>query len=357
MRSYRPRFGQISQKWYHVQVSVSPVVVSGSIAIDRIMRFDGQYRDYIHTDKLDSLSISIFLQDQTDAHGGVGANIAYTLALLGDSPVLLGSAGADAADYMQKLAGIGVDISHAHTSKLPTAAFNVITDSSNNQVGGFYPGAMFDSDSLRFEPWRGTDAIAVIAPHDPVGMRRQVAECHELGLRLLYDIGQQVSNTDGDIMAEGVRSATVLIVNDYEMTVLSKKTGMSINSIKSTVPVVVTTLGERGSVIEGRDVPEAILIDIVLPSDVVDPTGAGDAYRAGFLYGYARNWPLKTCGQLGATCATFAIESAGTQAHEFTFDEVANRCAAAFNNSLPGVLPRHSQPDWESSNQDAVSTA
>ena len=311
------------------------MVVSGSIAIDRIMRFDGQYRDYIHTDKLDSLSISIFLESQVDAHGGVGANIAYTLALLGDSPVLLGSAGADAADYMQKLADIGVDTSHVHTSTLPTAAFNVITDSSNNQVGGFYPGAMFDSEKLIFEPWRGTNAVAVIAPHDPVGMRRQAVECRELGLRMMYDVGQQVSNTDGDIMAEGVRAATVLIVNDYEMTVLSKKTGMSIETIKSTVPVVITTLGERGSVIEGQDVPEAILVDIVLPTDVVDPTGAGDAYRAGFLYGYARDWPLKACGQLGATCATYAIESVGTQTHQFTFDEVSSRYETAFNEPIP----------------------
>lgn len=334
-RCLRPSLGQIDTKWYHVQVSISPVVVSGSIAIDRIMRFDGQYRDYIHTDKLDSLSISIFLQSQVDAHGGVGANIAYTLALLGDSPVLLGSVGADATDYMQKLADVGVDISHTHTSTLPTAAFNVITDSSNNQVGGFYPGAMFDSEQLRFEPWRDTNAIAVIAPHDPVGMRKQVAECNELGLRMLYDIGQQVSNTDGDIMVEGIRAATVLIVNDYEMTVLSKKTSISIDTIKATVPIVITTLGERGSVIEGRDVPEAILVDVVLPTDVVDPTGAGDAYRAGFLYGYSRNLPLKACGQLGATCATYVIEAVGTQTHHFTFDDLTSRYAAAFNEPIP----------------------
>lgn len=298
------------------------------------MRFDGKYSDYIHADKLESLSISIFLQEQTDAHGGVGANIVYTLALLGDKPVLLGSVGGDAAAYVKKLESAGVDVSHMHSSALPTAAFNVITDSSNNQVGGFYPGAMFDSESLSFEPWRASDAIAVIAPHDPVAMRRQVAECHELGLCMLYDIGQQVSNTDGDIMAEGLRAATMLILNEYEMSVLSKKTGMSINAIKASVPIVITTLGERGSVIEGRDVPEPILIDIVLPSDVVDPTGAGDAYRAGFLYGYARELPLKTCGQLGATCATFAIESTGTQTHTFTQGELATRYNAAFHESL-----------------------
>jgi len=311
------------------------VVVSGSIAIDRIMRFNGHYRDYIHPDKLDSLSISIFLENQTDAHGGVGANIAYTLALLGDNPILLGSVGGDAESYMQKLADLGVDISHNHTSSLPTAAFNVITDSSNNQVGGFYPGAMFDSETLTFEPWRGTNAIAVIAPHDPVGMRRQTAECRELGLRMLYDIGQQVSNTDGDIMTEGVRAATILIVNDYEMTVLSKKTGISIEEIKSTVPIVITTLGERGSVIEGSSVDGVISIGVVLPHDVVDPTGAGDAYRAGLLFGYARDWPIQSCAQLGATCATYAIESTGTQTHQFTFAEVAERYQSAFNEPIP----------------------
>ncbi len=318
-------------------MSISPIVVSGSVAIDRIMRFDGEYRDYIHADKLDTLSISIFLQDQTDAHGGVGANIAYTLALLGDKPVLLGSVGGDASAYVKKLELAGVDVSHVHTSNLPTAAFNVITDSSNNQVGGFYPGAMFDSESLHFEPWRGTNAIAVIAPHDPVAMRRQVTECHELGLCMLYDIGQQVSNTDGDVMAEGVRAATILIVNDYEMTVLSKKTGLAIDEIKSLVPIVVTTLGERGSVIEGREVPEALTVDVVLPHDVVDPTGAGDAYRAGFLYGYARKWPLKFCGQLGATCATYAIEFVGTQGHQFSLDEVADRYSKAFNQTIPAI--------------------
>ena len=262
----------------------SLIVVSGSIAIDRIMRFSGNYSDYIHPDKIDSLSISIFLEEQQDARGGVGANIAYTLALLGDTPVLLGAVGEDAREYMADLSRAGIDTSHVHFSALPTAAFNVITDESNNQVGGFYPGAMFDSASLTFDNWQDKNIVA---------MRRQIAECKKLGIKLCYDIGQQVSNTDGDILAEGVEAATILILNDYEMSVLSKKTGMAITAIKAKVPVVITTYGARGSIIEGASVESPIEVGIVLPSDVKDPTGAGDAYRAGFLYGYARNWSLK----------------------------------------------------------------
>lgn len=298
------------------------------------MRFSGNYSDYIQPDKIDSLSISIFLEQQQDARGGVGANIAYTLALLGDQPVLLGAVGEDAREYMSDLAATGIDTSHVHFSTLPTAAFNVITDESNNQVGGFYPGAMFDSASLTFTKWRDANIVAVVAPHDPVAMRRQIAECKEMGMKLCYDIGQQVSNTDGDVLGEGVEAATILILNDYEMSVLSKKTGLSIAAIKAKVPIVITTYGERGSVIEGAAVESAIEIGIVLPNDVKDPTGAGDAYRAGFLYGYARDWSLEQAGRLGAACATYAIECIGTQAHHFTPEEITQRYFEAYNQPI-----------------------
>jgi adenosine kinase len=315
-----------------------PIVVSGSIAIDRIMRFGGRYSDHILPDKLDSLSISIFLEELKDAHGGVGANISYTLALLGEEPILLGSVGKDALLYMEKLAKHGVNITHVFESDLPTAAFNVITDADQNQVGGFYPGAMFDSDNLSFAPWKESGAIAVVAPHDPTAMKRQVQECRGLGLRLFYDIGQQVSNLPGDEMREGVESAEILILNEYELGVVSKKTGLSVEQIKSQVPIVITTLGKNGSTIEGKAVPEAIKVGIVPPKTIADPTGAGDAYRSGFLYGLAREWPLKDCAQLGATCAAYSVETTGTQAHFFTTDEITARYTETFKQDLPSKL-------------------
>lgn len=317
---------------------VPPIVISGSIAIDRIMNFGGRYREHIQPEKLDSLSISIFLTELKDAYGGVGANIAYSMALLGDEPILLGSVGKDALLYMEKLAHDGVNIKHVFESDLPTASFNVITDADQNQVGGFYPGAMFDSDALSFEPWKSHNPIVVVAPHDPKAMKRQVQECRDWALRLCYDIGQQVSNLPGDEMAEGVKVAEILILNDYELTVLSKKTGMSISEIKNTVPIVVTTLGKNGSIIEGQKVPKPLEVGIVKPKQVADPTGAGDAYRAGFLYGYARGWPLKACAQLGAVCGTYAIETMGTQSHTFTPTEVTKRYKSSFGEDVPDAL-------------------
>jgi adenosine kinase len=312
-----------------------PIIVSGSIAIDRIMNFSGRYADHIKPEKLDSLSISIFLSSLQDAHGGVGANIAYSLALLGEEPVLLGAVGPDGLLYMEKLAHQGVNITHVFESELPTASFNVITDGDQNQVGGFYPGAMFDSDSLSFARWKGDEPLVVVSPHDPKAMRRQVQECKDWNLRLCYDIGQQVSNLPGEEMSEGIEAAEILILNDYEMTVLADKTGKSIAAIKQQVPVVITTLGKDGSIIEGKAVPEAVKVGVVEPAQVADPTGAGDAFRAGFLYGYARNWELKASAQLGAVCGTYAIETMGTQTHLFTMKDVAARYQASFNESLP----------------------
>lgn len=325
-----------SNDCYHELVhKTSPIIISGSIAIDRIMSFSGHYKDHIRPEKLDTLSISIFLNELTDAPGGVGANIAYSLALLGEAPVLLGAVGPDGLTYMERLAHHGVVIKHVHESKLPTASFNVITDDDQNQVGGFYPGAMFDSDELSFAPWKDESPLVVVSPHDPKAMRRQVAEAKEWGLQLCYDIGQQVSNLSGEEMTEGIQAAHILILNEYEMSVLSTKTGYSVDKIKATVPIVITTLGKEGSVIEGMDVPEAIHVGVVAPKQVADPTGAGDAFRAGFLYGFARKWPLKASAQLGAVCATYAIETLGTQGHTFDRKEVAIRYHAAFNEALP----------------------
>lgn len=314
--------------------NVSPIIISGSIAVDRIMRFDGKYTDVIHPDKLDSLSVSMLLTGSHDADGGNGGNIVYSLALLGSEPVLLGSVGPNGLLYMEKLAHHGVDISHVFESELPTASFTVITDSVNNQVAGFYPGAMADSKTLSFEPWKDMDPITLVSAQDPDAMRHFVQECKDWNLRLCYDVSQQVSNLDGADIAAGVDTATILIVNDYEMTVLSKKIGKSIEDIKLQVPIVITTLGGDGSIIEGKDVPEPIKIGVAIPTRVADPTGAGDAYRAGLLHGYARGWPLKKCGQLGAVCATYAVEQMGTQEHQYTFSDIEKRYKDNFGEEL-----------------------
>jgi adenosine kinase len=314
---------------------LSPIIISGSIAMDRIMNFGGSYSDLIRPDNLSSLSVSVLLDNLVLSQGGVGANIAYSLALLGQSCVLLGSVGKDGRMYIDQLAKMGVDVSHVHESKLATASFNVITDAQQHQVGGFFPGAMSDSATLSFEPWKDLDPICVVSPHDPAGMRRQVQECTALNLRLCYDVGQQVSNLGREDLRAGVAAAMVLILNEYEMSTLADKTGMTAKEIKATVPVVVTSLGKDGSIVEGSSIETPLRASAVKPKQLADPTGAGDSYRAGFLYGWQRSWDWQTCAQLGAVCATYTIEQLGTQGHTFQMDEVSARYEENFNQALP----------------------
>lgn len=303
--------------------------------MDRIMRFNGTYAEHIQPEALDAISISIFLEDMTTAPGGVGANIAYSMALLGDNPVLLASVGHDGAEYIQRLADLGVLTDHVHTSQRATASFNVITDARQNQVGGFFPGAMSDAASLSFAPWAGSKAIAVVSPHDPDAMRRQVTEAKAHGLRLVYDVGQQVSNLGPDDLRAGLEAAQVLIVNEYELAAIAAKTGRSVDAITAGVPVVVTTLGAKGSQVAGREVERPLMIDVVPPAAEVDPTGAGDAFRAGFLYGLRRGWELETCAKFGATVAAYVVETAGTQNHHFTLADVRERYQQAFGEAAP----------------------
>lgn len=308
------------------------LVICGSIAIDRIMNFAGRYRDLIKPDKLHVLSLSVLLDKLEDTPGGIGANIAANLARLGEKPVLLGSVGQDAKSYIEDLSRLGIDTSHVHFSQLATASFNVITDSEDSQVGGFYQGAMSDSDSLSLGAWKGRNTVVVVAAHNPEAMNRQVRECQQYGLKLIYDPGQQVADPATDL-AVGVAEAEMLISNDYELSLVCQKLNIDPNEIKKHLPIVITTLGRNGSVIEGRDLPEPVNIGIAKPSQVVDPTGAGDGWRAGFLYGYLRQWDLRKSGQLGATIASFIVERHGTQV-EFSRQDVIKRYKDSFNEEI-----------------------
>lgn len=296
------------------------------------MNFSGRYRDLIKPDKLHVLSLSTLLDKLEDSRGGVGANIAYNLSLLGEQPVLLGSVGQDGEQYMQDLADLGVDTSNVHFSHLPTASFNVITDSEDSQVGGFYQGAMGDSESVSFAPWQGRDVLAMVSAHNPEAMNRQVEECKQYGLRLVYDPGQQIADPVTDLKA-GVEACELIFVNDYELSLLCEKISCSAKELKQKVPVLITTLGKDGSVIEGQKAGDGIKIGIAQPEKVVDPTGAGDAYRAGFLYGYLRQWDLRVCGQLGATLASLIVENHGTQ-HPFSKQDIKKRYTDNFKEEI-----------------------
>jgi adenosine kinase len=245
----------------------------------------------------------------------------------------MGSVGHDAKEYIDDLARHGVDTTQVHFSDLATASFNVLTDSEGNQVGGFYPGAMGDAQSLTFSQFKDQDIIACVSAHDPAAMRRQVQECKDNGIKLFYDPGQQVSNVTGEDLAAGIEVASLLITNDYELGVLGQKIGKTVEEIYSAIPITITTLGKDGSIIHGKDIPEPIQIPIAMPANVVDPTGAGDAYRAGFLYGYLRQWDVRKCGQLGAVVSSFVLEQHGTQTM-LDRDAIARRYKETFNEEI-----------------------
>jgi adenosine kinase len=311
-----------------------PIIISGSIAIDRIMNFSGHYKNLIKPDKIHVLSLSVFLEKLQNTHGGVGANIAYSLALLGEKPTLIGSVGPDAKDYIQKLNKTGVNTDFIHSSKLSTASFNVITDLDDNQIGGFYPGAMYDNKKSSFKPWKDKNALFVISPDDPKLMNRLIDECQKYKLKMLFDFGQQISNSPAEFLKKGILSAEVIIANDYEMSVLSDKIKLTPNEIKKIVPICITTLGSKGSIIEGKKIKKKITIKVAKPKSILDPTGAGDAFRSGFIYGYVRNWDLKICGQMGSLAAVYAVETYGTQEHHFTKKEFAKRYYKNYNQTL-----------------------
>jgi adenosine kinase len=309
------------------------LIICGSIALDRIMNFSGKYRDLIKPDKLHVLSLSVLLDKLEETPGGVAANIAYSIAQLGEQPVLLGSVGPNAESYVKKLSDSGIDTSFVHTSQLPTASFNVMTDSDDNQVGGFYPGAMTDSANLSLKSWAGQDVLVCVSAHDPAGMRAQVAECQQYGLRLVYDPGQQVSNSPADDLKAGIDVAEVLIVNDYELGILCEKAETTPGAIKAKIPIVITTIGKDGSLIEGNQVDGPLGIAAAKPDKMVDPTGAGDAYRAGFLYGYLRQWQLPKCSRLGSVVASFVIEHHGTQT-QLSKEAIIKRYQETFNEEI-----------------------
>lgn len=309
------------------------LVVCGSIAIDSMMDFGGRFQEAIDVNKLEVLSMSLLVDRLERAEGGTGANIAYNLAALGDQPVLLGSVGSDAQAYLKRLASAGVDTSAVHISHLPTATFQVISDREGNQIGGFYPGAMADAAALNFQHWPGESHLFCISAHDPVAMRRQTEECQQNKLRLVYDPGQQVNNVEADDLRSGLAAAEVLILNEYEASIFSKKTGLSLEAITAKVPVLVVTHGAKGSTISGQKIGQTVKVDSAKPAQIIDPTGAGDAYRAGFLYGYLRQWEERKCGQLGAVIASFILEQAGPHGH-LDHLQIAQRYQATFNEEL-----------------------
>jgi adenosine kinase len=311
------------------------VLVTGSIAYDYIMVFPGYFKDHILPDKIDQISVSFLVDSMKKQRGGVAPNIAYNLALLGERPRIMATVGEDFAEYRQWLESFGVDTSAI--VEIPdefTASFFVSTDKDQNQIASFYTGAMAYAGQLSFREYADANTeLAVISPNDPHAMKQYVEECKDLGIQYIYDPSQQIIRLEAEELLEGVRGSKSVIVNDYEFEMLKNKTGYSTEEVAAATESLIVTRGERGSTIRLRERPQ-VSIDIppARPRRSADPTGVGDAYRAGIIKGMLHGLDWETTGRMGSLAATFALEEHGTQNHQYALDEFISRFGQEFGD-------------------------
>jgi adenosine kinase len=314
------------------------IAVTGSIAMDHLMRFSGQFSESLVTERLDRVSLSFLVEDLQIRRGGIAPNICFGLAALGLEPLLVGSVGEDFGDYRAWLERHGVRTWPIRVSETQhTARFICTTDSVNAQIGSFYTGAMAEARQIELQPIAdraGDLDLVVISPNDPEAMLRHTDECRNRGVDFVADPSQQMAWLDGAKIKRLIDGAAYLFSNDYEDGLITQKTGWSHQEILQRVAVRVITRGAKGSSVEIAGEPR---IDIPVAREVarVDPTGVGDAYRAGFLAGLAWKVPLERCAQLGSLLATYAIEVVGTQEYRFDgtfltrFEDAYGAAAAA----------------------------
>jgi len=318
------------------------IAVTGSVAYDYLMTFPGKFLDVVVPDRMHRLSVSFLVDEMRRVRGGVAPNIAYSLALLGETPLVVAAGGRDAADYRDWLAEEGVDVSGFRVfDDLFTASFFVSTDREQNQIATFYAGAMARAGELPlrlFDP--ASIGLAVVAPNDPAAMDAYARECRELRIPFLYDPSQQVARLSGDDLLTGLDGAAILIGNEYEFGIVEKKTGLSESEILSRVPVVIVTRGEGGSTIALRggtlEAQGGAVTYRIPPAELrkpaLDPTGVGDAFRAGLLAARRRGLPWEVAGRAGSVAAVFALETLGPQPKRYSREDFVARYVENFGS-------------------------
>jgi adenosine kinase len=321
-----------------------PVAVTGSIATDHLMTFPGKFAEQFVEGQMENVSLSFLVDDLVQHRGGAGANMAYGMGLLGLRPVLVGAVGSDFADYEAWLVRHGVDTDGVHWSEFRhTARFVCTTDAANNQIASFYSGAMSEAAQIELAPVAhrvgGLDLV-VVGPNDPTAMVRHTEECRERGFRFAADPSQQLAWADGEMIRSLVQDAEVLFTNEYEAALLCQKTGWSPDEVLSRVGVWVTTRAADGVLV--RQAGEAPLEVIAVPeTKPVEPTGGGDALRAGFIAGRMWGLGLERATQLGSAVATEAVEVVGTQEYRLEREPFLARFADAFGADAAAEIAPH----------------
>jgi adenosine kinase len=320
------------------------IAVTGSIATDHLMTFPGRFTDSLVAGKLDKVSLSFLVDDLEIRRGGVAANIAFGMGCLGLRPLLVGAVGADFADYRSWLERHGVDTASVHVSGVHhTARFVCTTDADHNQIASFYPGAMSEARDMELQPVAervgGLDLV-VVGPNDPEAMSRHTEECRYRGFAFAADPSQQLARMEGPEIRGLVDGAAYLFTNEYEAALTEQKTGWSADDILLRVGTRVTTLGAKGSMVEQLGEPTVF---VSCPEELrkADPTGVGDAFRAGFLAGVAWGVTAERACQVGSMLATHVIETVGTQEYELARGAFLDRVAATYGDEAAEDVGRH----------------
>jgi|TARA_B110000014_G_C20083942_1_gene566710 adenosine kinase len=296
------------------------ILVSGSMAYDRIMDFNGAFSDHILPDQLDNINVSFTVNSLTENFGGTAGNIAYSLSLLGEKPRILATIGQDYHRYFEWLKQIGVPTADIRiVEEELTAGAYITSDTSSNQITGFNPGAMKQQSGFNFDSVDPDNCLAIVAPGNLGDMADYTAEHEKRGIFSIFDPGQSLPAWQADALSTAIRQSNILVCNDYEMEMISNTTGMSREQVAGTVDTIVVTKGGDGSDIITSD--GTVSVPVVPASDAVDPTGAGDAFRGGLIKGLIGSLPIERAVQMGNVAGHYAVRILGTQQHSFTIDE------------------------------------
>ena len=307
-------------------------LICGSMAYDTIMVFHDHFKNHILPDQIHILNVAFLVPDMRREFGGCAGNIAYTMKLLGADPVIMATVGDDFSAYRDRLNQFGLDQSHIRSvPKTFTAQAFITTDLADNQITAFHPGAMNHAHENKVADASGV-TLGIVAPDGRQGMLDHARQFHEAGIPFIFDPGQGLPMFDGDELLAFLKLADYCTVNDYEAKLLTERTGRSLEQLAEEVNALIVTLGGSGSEIyaQGRriDIPAAA------PESLIDPTGCGDAYRAGLLYGIANRWEWERTGRLASLMGAIKIAHRGGQNHKLSRDDIAVRYRAAFGETL-----------------------
>ena len=317
------------------------IAVTGSIATDHLMTFPGRFAEQLLADKLDKVSVSFLVDGLEIRRGGVAANIAFGLGCLGQNPLLVGSVGRDFVEYRAWLDAHGVDTSGVRESaQLHTARFVCTTDTDLNQIASFYPGAMNEDASIDLSPLAGEIGLVVIGAGNPAAMLSFTKQCLARQIPFASDTSQQVVSLDGEQIKELVTGAAYLFCNDYEASLIEHKTGWSDAELTAQVGVRVTTLGADGARVDSAG-QDPVLVGPVKDVSPADPTGTGDAFRAGFLAAESFGLGRERAAQLGNLLAIHALEATGPQEYKLNIAELASRCATSYGQAAADEILAH----------------